>query len=339
MRNVNEIVKAMKIGWNLGNSLDSFEVSDRLGGETGWGNPATEKRMIDEIASVGFNLIRIPVTWFPYVNDEDHDTICPAHLARVKEVVDYAIANHMFVILNTHHENSWLIPQWEGYEKRKEKYCRIWEQIAECFKDYPDLLLFEALNEPRIEFGENEWGGCTQEVREVINALQAEFVKVIRSSGGNNQERCILITTAGASTASEALEGLAIPEDHHLLVSLHLYLPQKFCVAVDKEHDMTVWDGTDQYVLDQAFERIDQMLLKQEIPVIITEFGAAYKGNTKEIAKWTEYVLSRAARLGIKCLWWDNNYENVPGDSFAVFRRATCEWVRPEILTCLLKAR
>ena len=78
MRNVNEIVKAMKIGWNLGNSLDSFEVSDRLGGETGWGNPATEKRMIDEIASVGFNLIRIPVTWFPYVNDEDHDTICPA---------------------------------------------------------------------------------------------------------------------------------------------------------------------------------------------------------------------------------------------------------------------
>lgn len=81
------------------------------------------------------------------------------------------------------------------------------------------------------------------------------------------------------------------------------------------------------------------MLLKQEIPVIITEFGAAYKGNTKEIAKWTEYVLSRAARLGIKCLWWDNNYENVPGDSFAVFRRATCEWVRPEILTCLLKAR
>ena len=50
MRYVNEIVKAMKIGWNLGNSLDSFEVSDRLGGETGWGNPATEKRMIDEIA-------------------------------------------------------------------------------------------------------------------------------------------------------------------------------------------------------------------------------------------------------------------------------------------------
>ena len=86
MRNVNEIVKAMKIGWNLGNSLDSFEVSDRLGGETGWGNPATEKRMIDEIASVGFNLIRIPVTWFPYVNDEDHDTICPAHLARVEEI-------------------------------------------------------------------------------------------------------------------------------------------------------------------------------------------------------------------------------------------------------------
>lgn len=47
------LVKDMKVGWNLGNTLESTGV------ETGWGNPATTKKMIDAIKNARFNTVRI----------------------------------------------------------------------------------------------------------------------------------------------------------------------------------------------------------------------------------------------------------------------------------------
>ena len=55
-----ELVKDMKIGWSLGNTLDAGNESNR-GQDPGaieksWGNPDTTKEMIDEIKKAGFNV-------------------------------------------------------------------------------------------------------------------------------------------------------------------------------------------------------------------------------------------------------------------------------------------
>ena len=63
------------------------------------------------------------------------------------------------------------------------------------------------------------------------------------------------------------------------------------------------------------------------------------QNNDAEIGKWIEKLLFEASSRGIKGIWWDNNYEDTPGDSFAIFRRATCEWIRPDVTACLLKCR
>src|SRR5690349_15445591 len=47
----------IKVGWNLGNSLDA------ICGETAWGNPATTQTLINAVKAAGFNAIRIPVSW------------------------------------------------------------------------------------------------------------------------------------------------------------------------------------------------------------------------------------------------------------------------------------
>lgn len=247
--------------------------------------------------------------------------------------------NQVFAILNLHHENQWLIPQWKRYETVKKKYCRIWEQIADYFKDYPDLLLFEAMNEPRIEGAENEWEGGTGEVREVLNSLQGEFIKLIRNSDGNNKTRSLLITTTGASAAESALAGLVLPNDKNVMVSLHIYLPFCFCTTTKENGGTAVWDGTYNSVLEETFERIDRMILQKGSGVMLTEFGAIAQNNDAEIGKWIEKLLFEASSRGIKGIWWDNNYEDTPGDSFAIFRRATCEWIRPDVTACLLKCR
>ena len=49
-----QIVENIKVGWNLGNSLDSYNTSSS-DTETGWGNPKTTQQMIDTVKAAGFN--------------------------------------------------------------------------------------------------------------------------------------------------------------------------------------------------------------------------------------------------------------------------------------------
>ena len=105
-----------------------------------WGNPKTTKSMIDTVKAAGFNAVRIPVSWNDHMNG---DTIDSAWMDRVNEVVDYAIDNGMYVILNVHHDDyTWLNPSKADESKVKARLTKIWEQIASRFKDYDEHLLF-----------------------------------------------------------------------------------------------------------------------------------------------------------------------------------------------------
>ena len=89
-----QIVNDMKLGWNLGNTLDA------TGGETGWGNPKTTKAMIDKVKEAGFRTIRIPVTWHEHVGAAPDYAIEKTWMDRVEEVANYAFDNDMYVIIN-----------------------------------------------------------------------------------------------------------------------------------------------------------------------------------------------------------------------------------------------
>ncbi|MDD5900412.1 MAG: cellulase family glycosylhydrolase, partial [Lachnospiraceae bacterium] len=94
-----EFVQKMNVGWNLGNSLDCKAKTRGLDAnvkqELAWFNPYVEKALIDYVAECGFNTIRIPVTWFynTGVDEEGNLVIGEEFLARVKQVVNYAIEN------------------------------------------------------------------------------------------------------------------------------------------------------------------------------------------------------------------------------------------------------
>lgn|GEM_PF-5940727 len=121
---------------------------------------SAEASALPSIAAVkkaGFNTLRVPVSWHNHV--DDHLNISKAWMNRVQEVVDYAFKNDMYVILNVHHDNSenTMYPDSTHYEQSSEYMTRIWEQIAERFKDYSDKLIFETMNEPRLTGHTYEW--------------------------------------------------------------------------------------------------------------------------------------------------------------------------------------
>ena len=158
--------------------------------------------MFDKVKEAGFNAVRIPVSWSTHVsnNGQYQFAIDGQWMARVKEVVNYAYDNGMFVIINIHHDNDqWHMFPSNQYLNQSKKYVTdIWTQVAKEFADYDQHLIFETINEPRVVGDPNEWyfdpSNPTASVSEAIgciNQINQAAVDAIRNAGGNNMDRLV----------------------------------------------------------------------------------------------------------------------------------------------------
>lgn len=233
-------VKNMRIGWNLGNTLDSNSGSTTnmwiekwtqrkpADYETAWGQPVTTEALIKMFKAEGFNAIRVPVTWYPHMGVKVNDLnwnlsvwlpaqVDAAWMARVKEVVDYVVKNDMYCIINVHHDTGeattcWLRASMSNYKKYKDTYENLWKQIATEFKDYGDHLLFEGYNEMLDDYG--SWcfasfaasgqynSTSATDSYNAINSYAQSFVDVVRATGGNNVVRNLIVNSYAASCGS-----------------------------------------------------------------------------------------------------------------------------------------
>lgn len=314
-----EIVSSIKVGWNLGNTLDSYNTSlSGLATETGWGNPRTTAEMIAGVKAAGFNAIRIPVTWGEHM---DGDTIQSEWLARAKEIVDYAYNSDMYVILNMHHDDYiWFEPKESEYAGDSAKLVKIWQQICAEFGSYGDRLLFEGMNEPRTVGSSAEWRGGTADERRIVNKYEQDFVDTVRASGGNNKDRTLIITSYAASAEDVALNDVVIPDDSHIVLSLHYYAPWKFT-----DGQSTTFGSSEKSELDSKFAKLRSKFIDSGTPVIIGEFGCVAKADDATRADYYKYYISAAKSQGIKCFIWDNGITK-GGDGFGIYERTAGKW-------------
>lgn len=318
-----EVCRDMGIGWNLGNSLDSTGVSG-LGSETCWGNPKTTKAMIDAVKAKGFESVRIPVSWGNHM--DSNYTVDEVWMDRVQEVVDYCIDDGMYVILNSHHDQ-WNRPTDANYTAASKELKILWKQIAERFEGYDKHLVFEGMNEPRNYSGENEWNGGTDEMRNVVNKLNADFVSAVRATGGNNTDRALMIPTYAASIEYTAMTALELPDDDNIIVSLHAYSPYNFCMSTG-EGSTSEFTASVEDELDAIMENISKVFISKGVPVCIGEFSSSNKYNTAERVKWAKYYAAKVKELGMACMLWDNNVITYTsnGESHGYLNRSSCTW-------------
>lgn len=336
-----QLVKDMRVGYNFGNNLDAYngnEFSDKgVGTETSWGNPKITKKMVNAVKAEGFNTIRFPVTWHDHL-DADYN-INKDWLKRVKEVVDYAADNDMYIIVNMHHDNSVYnmgeaSKSDEKYKETEERYLKIWSQIADQFKDYDEHLIFESMNEPRTEGSAKEWTGGTAPEHDVVNKLNAAFVKLIRNSGGNNKYRFLMLPGYAASSSDIALNAVKLPDDDRIIFSVHAYSPYNF--AFNGKGSKTFTDS-DKRELDRFFSTLNDKFVKKGYPVVIGEMGAINKENLSERVKWAEYYVKNARKYNITCIWWDNGGFNVGDENFGIFDRLKCSFRFKDIADALVE--
>ncbi len=326
-----QITEEMKIGWNIGNSLDATpSTSDVTKHETAWGNPVVTQELIDAVKAKGFNTVRVPTTWYPHVTEENGTyTIDPAWLDRVQEVVDYAYKQDMYVILNVHHEN-WINRADLGtaYDEMSPKLTQIWQQIATRFADYDQHLIFEGMNEPRAKDTDYEWGwGVPDECYDVVNKLCNDFVETVRSVESPYKDtRLLMIPGYCASHELHVISEIDFPEgDEYVAASVHAYSPYEFTMG---KGDHSAFTEAYEASLDAVFKNIQSELTDKGIPVVIGEFGASDYGYTEARCDWAEYYLTWAKKLGIPCVLWDNDAvgNSDVSECHTYLNRDTCEW-------------
>ena len=295
-----DFFKKAHVGWNLGNQLDStitWDGTANLKTETRWGNPMITQALIDEIQKSGFNVIRIPVSWYchTYKDDNGNYIIHEEWMNRVQEVVDYAYSRGMYVILNTHHDDKVLytgVNDAAEFDAVKSVAHSFWNQIATRFKDYDEHLLFEAYNE--IDNKLDSW--VLGEVAEgQVNELNQIFVDTVRETGSNNRYRLLVISPLIMKNSKEAINAVTVPTDsveHKIILSVHMY------PNIEDEQ------------LDAAFAQISDSAAEKGLRVMITEFGNTtdYQPSNHRALANSNFV-ARAYEHGIITCYWDNGAE------------------------------
>lgn len=333
-------VEKMGSGWNLGNTFDGFvdvdDESEPDKGEESWGNPKVTKKLIQSMKKKGYKSIRMPLTLFRRYEEKDGKAVINKEfLSRYHEVVDWAVDEGMYVMINIHHDSWKWISAWDGKEDSQVyvRFTQLWEQLADEFKDDSDKVCFETLNEPQFNDGTDE------EKQAKLDQLNQAAYDIIRKSGGKNDTRMIVLPTINTGSEQVKLDALYNYvkglNDKNVVATIHYYSEWVYSANLGTTgFDDELWKDdngkayTPRMAADDMFARIKKTFTDNGIGVIIGEWGLlGYdKGDnvlqSGEELKYYEYMNYKARNAGISLMFWDNG-SGVNRNS------KTCAWKKP----------
>lgn len=330
-----QLAAKIKLGWNMGNSLEA------IGGETAWANPKATKALIDLVKANGFNAIRIPCSFDQYLANSTTAKIKEEWLSRVKEVVNYGVANDMYVIVNIHWDGGWLENNCTEAAKSatNAKQKAYWEQIATYLRDFDERLIFASANEPKV-------ANATEMA--VLTTYHQTFIDAVRSTGGKNAYRTVVVQGPDTDIEKTNKLMLTLPSDkvaNRMMMEVHYYTPYQFTL-MDKDADWGkmyyYWGATNRSTTDternptwgeeadlaKLFKSMKTQFVDKGIPVILGEFGAIRRSNltgsnlTLHLASRAYYlksVVQQAKANGMVPFYWDEG--NIGSNGFGIFNR------------------
>jgi endoglucanase len=289
-------------GLNVGNALDA-----PMEGE--W-DEVLDESYFQMIKDTGFDHVRIPVRWSTHALYETPYTIDQTFFDRVDWAINSTLSRGMTAIIDMHHYQELFGTQPEdspvyppevvlGPENNKDRFLAMWTQIADHYKNYPDTLYFEILNEPNTDLTPELW-----------NQYLLEAYAIIRAT---NPTRKIVIDTANWGNRS-GLDSLEIPaNDKNIIVTFHYTEPFHFCFQgaewVDGSDAWlgTSWEGTEEQKrkIRHDFDDAVQWAKNHgDVPIWIGEFNVMKAAEQASRIRWTTYLARQAEKRGIGWTYW-----------------------------------
>lgn len=351
-----DLMSTMSLGWNLGNQMEQSNCmgtyKDLKESETSAGNPMATQKTFDGLKSYGVNTVRVPVAWSNFMSDDGKYTINEELFNRVEEIINYALNDEMYVIINIHWDGGW----WGMFgaeeidaketpirDEAWKKYEAFWTQIANRYKEYSDHLIFEGANEElsgrlnddyqHPEKGQqNQTGKLPQDgnaIYQLVNQINQKFVDIVRSTGGNNAYRHLLIPGTGNEscviggykgdhykTDGTMDERYKMPEDtaenghSKLSVSVHYYDPTDYGISATST---TSWGYRDSWGTKEDYEYMTNMLGRLKkftddgYAVILGECGCV-KGYKNNVIDYMRELFKQCLDRGYCPVLWDEGH-------------------------------
>jgi endoglucanase len=284
-----------------------------LGYDPIWKNPAKarfQERHFAEIRAAGFQTLRVNLMAFSHMNAVNE--LDPTWLKILDWVIAGARAQGLNVILDEHDFDRCA----KDAVMCREKLLAFWQQISSRYRDMPESVLFELLNEPHGQVTPELW-----------NQYLAELLTVVRR---DNPLRNVIIGP-GNYNDFQRLGDLRLPAtDRHIIVTFHYYFPMPFThqgapwVEGGPPPTGVAWGSpTDYQAITDHFDRVATWAKAARRPILLGEFGAYDKGAMSYRAAYTAAVARAAEARGWPWAYWQFDSD------FIAYDMKTQSWVEP----------
>lgn len=247
------------------------------------------------ISSLGFNCIRLP---FNYRLIENKNGV-----GILKNAVRLCEKYNIFCILDMHAGPGSQNEDWHADsggkadlwrdEKHREKFFKLWESLADIFKDQPMIAGYDVLNEPVIK---------TPDAGKVLRNFYIKTVERIRDI---DKKHIIFLE---GNIWSQALTDIGEPFTGNLSYSVHFYHPLEFTFNFQKglkyPGDILgeYWDiGT----IKKRLEGYYDYSRKWGVPIFVGEFGVNSRCQAcyGELS-WVKDTLECFKEFGFHWAYW-----------------------------------
>ena len=157
-------------GVNLGGWISQFDSYD----EEHFDSFITEKD-IKDISGMGFDHVRVPVDYI--VLQDDEGNIRESGFRHLEDLREWCSRYGLKMIIDLHECYGYSFDPLKDMDRKKfffdsslqDRFLSLWRVIAERFKDYPEEIAFEPLNEVVMI-----------EVKDAWNDLASRYIKMMR---------------------------------------------------------------------------------------------------------------------------------------------------------------
>ncbi len=244
------------------------------------------------IHEAGFSTVRVVL--FTFAHRSADGTLDAEWLKKLDWVVDTGLENHLNIIIDEH--------DFDTCSKDADSCLTdlkgVWAQLAARYKDRPNAVMFELLNEPHDALNGDAW-----------NRMIPQLLAVVRK---DNPERNVIVGPTHWNSPHD-LDLLQLPEsDRHLIVTVHYYDPFRFThqgaswapPEITAGHDIHFGTPAEIAQVSSDFDAVAAWGKTHNRPIFLGEFGAYDKAPMDDRVLWTRTVARAAEAHGFATAYW-----------------------------------
>ena len=363
-----DFVQQLGAGFNyqvFENSPYSLDFGMDVQPQNGISKPTKEQ--IQFIRQKGFKTIRLQTN--PNLGGilDENFNLNPRYINQIKQVVDWCIEEDMYVILcgpfsehmsfdeykkRAEAGDKHFIGFYVNEEKKNESKKLIeavWKQYAQAFNNsYDEHLIFETLNEPvdmlhEYYDGHDGWtpkadcAACKKEFA-ILNEYNQLIVDTIRSTGGNNANRFIIIEGIAGNWRTITSKLFKMPKDkakNKLIPTLHEY-PMG---PVKARYNDYYTEGI-KATIKEEFAALDKTYFSKHIPVYVGEISNLRYSPILERINCIKDFMAEVTKPGRSCTACFHNDGDTDGTSnyFGYYDSWNLKWYDEEYIDTLIYA-